>query len=96
LMSAMPLTAARRRTSRDFRVGPVAVIPVDSNHEVLMGQANGALRDAMGCGRSKPFCVDRTVLPVDRLGAQLKTAAWYRLDMDSSVSPTHGKQELSV
>ena len=50
----------------------------------------------MARGTREPFCSCRLVRPVDRSCARSKAARGIVLDMDSSVSPTHGEQENSV
>ena len=57
----------------------------------------------MACNGEQPFCADRLVRPVDRFPGQWIDIVHGRrppkgivLDMDSSVSPTHGEQENSV
>jgi hypothetical protein len=63
----------------------------------------GRLETAVACNGEQPFCADRLVRPVDRYPGQWIDIVHGRrppkgivLDMDSSVSPTHGEQENSV
>ena len=56
-------------------------------------ESDGALRDAMARGTQELRCSCRPVWPVDRPCARPKATPWHLLDMDSSVSPTHGEQE---
>src|SRR6516162_7799362 len=59
-------------------------------------ESDGALRDAMARGAQELRCSCRPVWPVDRPCARPKATRGIVLDMDSSVSPTHGEQEMSV
>src|SRR5215467_11863553 len=59
-------------------------------------EPDGPLRDAMARGTREPLCYYRFVRPVDRPCARPKATPWLVLDMDSSVSPTYGEQEMSV
>src|SRR5438132_14303307 len=55
-------------------------------------ESDGALRDAMARGAQELRCSCRPVWPVDRPCARPKAPRGIVLDMDSSVSPTHGEQ----
>ena len=62
-----------------------------------IAEPDGPLRDAVARGGEEPLGSRRSVRPMDR---PVCMAAVRRrgivLDMDSSVSPTHGEQEMSV
>ena len=59
-------------------------------------ESDGALRNSVARGTCEPLCSCRPVWPVDRPCARPPPAKGHWLDMDSSVSPTHGEQEMSV
>src|SRR5271154_6623811 len=61
-----------------------------------LAEPDGAVRDAMAHGRKEPVGACRSFRPMDRQGSSPPSARGVVLDMDSSVSPTHGEQELGV
>jgi hypothetical protein len=64
--------------------------------DALHRRARRSLRDALAHGGKEPFGACRSFRPVDRYRPRCRSPRGVVLDMDSSVSPTHGEQENSV
>ena len=61
-----------------------------------IAEPDGPLRNSVARGTCEPLCSCRLVWPVDRACARPPPPARYRARHGSSVSPTHGEQEMSV
>jgi hypothetical protein len=61
-----------------------------------LGKPDGAFRNALAQCREEPFRARRFLRPMDRPRSWPRPPRGTVLDMDSSVSPAHGEQEMSV